>query len=122
VCPLCNVEDDSLSHLFLSCFFARISWRLSLWPLDSLKWSSLTLPDWIKGIITPHITFGIPPADSHLFQIFAAVLCDLNWFSRKQAVHKGILLDALKLAENIKRVSMEHYAAWSSKQKLDKKT
>jgi hypothetical protein len=59
VCPLCKVEEDSLSHLFFSCFFARISWRLSPWPLDSLKWSSLTLPEWIKGIITPHKTFGI---------------------------------------------------------------
>jgi hypothetical protein len=119
VCPLCKVEEDSLSHLFFSCFFARVS---SPWPLDSLKWSSLTLPDWIKGIITPHKSFGIPAADSHKFQIFAAVLCDMIWFSKNQAIHKGILPDALKLAENIKRVTMEHFAAWSSKQKLDKKT
>ena len=34
---LCNVEEDSHSHLFFRCFFARISWRLSPWPLDSLK-------------------------------------------------------------------------------------
>jgi hypothetical protein len=122
VCPLCKVEEDSLSHLFFSCFFARVSWRLSPWPLDSLKWSSLILPDWIKGIITPHKSFGIPAADSHKFHIFAAVLCDMIWFSRNQAIHKGILPNALKLAENIKRVTMEHFAAWSSKQKLDKKT
>jgi hypothetical protein len=44
------------------------------------------------------------------------------WFSRNQAIHKGILPDALKLAANIKRVTMEHYAAWYSKHKLDKKT
>jgi hypothetical protein len=25
VCPLCNVEEDSLSRLFFKCFFARIS-------------------------------------------------------------------------------------------------
>jgi hypothetical protein len=122
VCPLCKVEEDSLPHLFFSCFFARVSWRLSPWPLDSLKWSSLTLPDWIKGIITPHNSFSIPAADSHKFQIFAAVFCDMIWFSRNQAIHKGILPDALKLAANIKRVTMEHFAVWSSKQKPDKKT
>jgi hypothetical protein len=44
------------------------------------------------------------------------------WFFRNQAIHKRILPDALKLAKNIKRVTMEHFAAWSSKQKLDKKT
>jgi hypothetical protein len=120
VCPLCKVEEDSLPHLFFSCFFARVSWRLSPWPLDSLKWSSLTLLDWIKGIITPHNSFSIPVADSHKFQIFAVVFCDMIWFSRNQAIHKGILPDALKLAANIKRVTMEHFVAWSSKQKLDK--
>ena len=55
-----------------------------------------------------------------MFQIFAAVLCDLLWLSRNQAVHKGVILDALKLVANIKRVSSEHYAAWSSKKKLAK--
>ena len=25
-CPLCNGEEDSLSHLFFRCFFARITW------------------------------------------------------------------------------------------------
>jgi hypothetical protein len=82
VCPLCNVEDDSLTHLFFRCFFARISWRLSPWPLDSLKWSALSLADWIQGILTPSSSFGIICADSHYFQIFAAVLCDMLWFYR----------------------------------------
>jgi hypothetical protein len=58
VCPLCNVEEDSLSHLFFRCFFATISWRLSPWPLDSLKWSTLSLSNWIKGILTPFNSFG----------------------------------------------------------------
>jgi hypothetical protein len=78
VCPLCKVAEDSLHHLFFSYFFARISWRSSPWPLDSLKWSSLSLSDWIKGILSPHSFFGIPLADSHHFQIYAVVFCDLN--------------------------------------------
>jgi hypothetical protein len=77
VYPLCNVEEDSLSHLFFRCFFPRISWRLSPWPLDSLKFSALSLSDWIKGILTPFNSFGIPSANKHLFQIYAAVFCDL---------------------------------------------
>jgi hypothetical protein len=112
VCPLCNVEDESLSHLFFSCFFVRISWRLSPWPLDSLKWSSLSLSDWINGILTPNIVFGIPLVDlQYLFQIFATILCDFLWCSRNQAIHKGVRPDVLVLAANIKKVSMEHYAA-----------
>jgi hypothetical protein len=105
VCPLCNGEDDSLSHLFFRCFFARITWSFSLWPLDSLKWASLSLLDWIKGILNPHCFFGIPLADSHSFQIFAVVMCDMLWFSKNQAMHKGVIPKVLKLAKNIKRVS-----------------
>jgi hypothetical protein len=83
---------------------------LSLAPLHSPKWSSLSLSNWIKGILTPYQSFGIPFADSHLFQIFAAVLCDLLWYSRNQAVHHGIIFDASKLVKNIKRISLEHFA------------
>jgi hypothetical protein len=37
------------------------------------------------------------------------------WFSKNQAVHKGVFPEVLKLATNIKRVSLEHFAAWSLK-------
>jgi hypothetical protein len=115
VCPLCKVAEDSLHHLFFSCFFARISWRSSPWPLDSLKWTSLILSDRIKGILTPHSFFGIPLVDSHHFQIFTAVFCDLMWFYINQAVHNGILLEGSKLVAYINRVSLEHLAVWTSK-------
>jgi hypothetical protein len=104
VCPLCNVEEDSLPHLFFKCFFARISWRLSPWPLNSLKWSGLSLADWIQGILTLSSTFGIIYADSHYFQIFVSVLCDLLWFYRNQAVHKGVIPAVAFVAAYINRV------------------
>jgi hypothetical protein len=122
ICPLCNGEEDSLSHLFFRCFFARITWRYSPWPLDSMKWAPLSLSDWIKGILNPHSFFGVPFADTHPFQIFAAVMCDMMWFSRNQAMHKGVIPEALKLAENIRRVYSEHIAAWSQKQNTKKDT
>jgi hypothetical protein len=103
------------SHLFFKCFFARISWRLSPWPFDSLKWSTLSLAEWIQGILTPSNSFGVPCANSHYFQIFAAVFCDLLWSYRNQAVHKGVIPEVSTLAANINCVSLEHFAAWSSK-------
>jgi hypothetical protein len=59
--------------------------------------------------------FGIPLANSHHFQIYAAIFCDLMWFYRNQAVHNGILPEVLKLPAHINRVSLEHLAAWTSK-------
>jgi hypothetical protein len=80
-----------------------------------LKWAALSLPEWIKGILSPHSSFGISVADSHLFQIYATVLCDIMWFSRNQVVHKGVIPKVSSLAANVKRVSLEHYAARPSK-------
>jgi hypothetical protein len=68
-----------------------------------------------QNILTPHNSFGIPLADSHFFQIYAVVFCDLMWFSRNQAVHKGIIPDVSKLAANTNQVSLDHLAAWTSK-------
>jgi hypothetical protein len=36
------------------------------------------------------------------------------WFSRNQAIHKGILPDITSSAGNIMRLSLDHYAAWLS--------
>jgi hypothetical protein len=103
--------------LILSIIFslvARVAWRQSLWPLDSQPWCSLSPPNWIKGIIHPHLTFGIPKPETHLFQIFAMVLCDLLWFSRNKAVHEGIIPNILQLADTIKKTALAHSAAWKS--------
>jgi hypothetical protein len=97
-----------------------VAWRSSFWPLDSLAWSSLSLPNWIKGIIHPHSSLGIPLADTHLFQIFAAVLCDVLWFSRNKAVHEGVIPDINNLANSIRRTSLDHATAWKSSSSLVK--
>jgi hypothetical protein len=68
----------------------------------------------VKGIISPHIAFRIPYTDVHLFQIYATVLCDLLWFSRNKAIHKGIIPDITKLAVSIKKSYLAHAVAWSS--------
>jgi hypothetical protein len=113
-CPLCEAEVDSLHHLFFRGIFARVAWRHSFWPLDSLSWNSLSLQSWIKGIILPHLTFGIPKKEAHLFQIFVAVLCDLLWFSRNKTVHEGSIPNILKLADTIKQTALAHSAAWKT--------
>jgi hypothetical protein len=65
--------------------------------------------------LSPHQTFGIPLDDTHLFQIYADVLCDMLWFSKNKAVHKGVLPDAKKFVEDVKRLSLDHHATWKTK-------
>ena len=69
-CPLCMLANDSLQHLFFECIFARVVWRHSFWPLDSTKFNFSSMVDWIKLIISPTNTLGIPLEDCHRFQNF----------------------------------------------------
>jgi hypothetical protein len=114
LCPLCSTKEDSLSHLFFRCIFARVVWRSSFWPFDSFVWSSFSLPNWIKAIIHPHSSLRILLADIHLFQIFDAMLCDLLWFSKNKVVHKGVIPDIKVLANSISRTTLDHAIAWKS--------
>jgi hypothetical protein len=113
-CPLCKVADDSLTHLFFECFFARVVWRLSFWLLDSTAFHFSSMVDWIAAIITPDRSLGIPLKDQHKFQIFASVACDILWFYRNKALHENLSFDARSVSIHINKISLEHFQAWHS--------
>jgi ribonuclease HI len=113
-CPLCKVDEDSLYHLFFGCSFARIVWRHSFWPLDSTKFNFSSMVDWIKLIVSPCHSLGIPTADCHKFQIFALVACDILWYYRNQAFHHGSNFEARNVSLHINKIALEHFRAWQS--------
>jgi hypothetical protein len=113
-CSLCSFPTDSLLHLFFSCPIARVVWRNSFWPLDSLALRIDSLSDWLSIILHPD-TIGIPVSDSHLFQIFAAVACDQIWFARNKALHENLIPNALDIYSCINRIALNHHSAWNTK-------
>jgi hypothetical protein len=113
-CPFCKVADDSLHHLFFDCIFARVVWRHSFWPLDSTILTFSSMLDWIKLIISPGSSLGIPLVDRHKFQIFASVACDILWFYMNKAFHDGISFDACNVSVHINKISLKHFQAWHS--------
>jgi hypothetical protein len=58
---------------------------------------------------------GIPQAEIHLFQIFAAVACDYLWFIRNKAHHDGLIPNALIISSTINKTVLEHHSAWKKK-------
>jgi hypothetical protein len=106
VCPLCKGGEDSIQHLFFKCIFARVIWRHSFWPIDSLSFNFTNMLDWIKVIISPGATLKIPKEDHYRFQILAVVACDFLWSSRNKAYHENLSFDALNLSRKIIKVSL----------------
>jgi hypothetical protein len=110
----CSFPTDSLLHLFFSCPIARVVWKNSFWPLDSLALRIDTLFDWLSIILHPE-TIGIPISDSHLFQIFAAIACDPIWFARNKVLHKDLIPNALDISCCINRIALNHHSTWHTK-------
>jgi hypothetical protein len=70
--------------------------------------------DWIKLIISPCNSLGIPLTDCHKFHIFALVACDILWYYRNQAFHNGITFEARNVSMHINKIALEHFQAWQS--------
>lgn len=107
-CPLCLSKVETIQHLLISCTFSRITWLDSPWVLDSLSFALLSIPAWIKIILNPCVTIGIPRADSSLFQLFAALLADLVWFQWNQIVHGTPSCSVWEFSVMVLRVFNEH--------------
>jgi hypothetical protein len=58
---------------------------------------------------------GVPPAETHKFQIFVVVACDYLWFTRNKTHHDGIIPNALIISTTINKTALEHYFAWTTK-------
>jgi hypothetical protein len=108
-CPLCKVADDSFTHLFFECFYTRVVWHLSFWPLDSTAIHFSSMETWIAAIISPRHSLGIPLRDQHKFQIFASVACDILWFYMNKALHENLTFDARSMSIHINKISLEHF-------------
>ena len=53
-CPLCNVEDESISHLFLFCPFARATWHGSPLAVHTSDLHNTSIQQWIGTILLKH--------------------------------------------------------------------
>jgi hypothetical protein len=48
---------------------------ISFWPLDAMAMGHLSIADWVATIVDPLATLSISEPYTHLFQIFAVVVC-----------------------------------------------
>jgi hypothetical protein len=113
-CPICQGSAESLQHIFLSCPFARILWRNSRWPLDTLAFSSLPFVSWIKAILSPHLALGVPWKEVRNFQISTLIVMDQIWLARNKLIHDSIQPAPLTVLKLIKITTLNHLSAWNS--------
>jgi hypothetical protein len=54
---------------------------------------------------------GIPPAEAHMFQIFAIVACDYLWFTKNKAHHASLIPNVHIISSTINKTVLEHHSA-----------
>ena len=52
--PLCDEEDESLSHLFLFCPFARATWYDSPLAIHTSNLNNISIMQWVGQILQTH--------------------------------------------------------------------
>jgi hypothetical protein len=82
--------------------------------LDTIALNVTNMTDWLI-IRNPHCMLGVPPAETHRFQIFATVAFDYLWFIRNKAYHDGTIPNALLISTTINKIAPEHFSAWKTK-------
>lgn len=53
-CPLCDGEDESSSHLFLFCPFARATWHGTSLAVHTSDLNSYSIQQWIGKLLQQH--------------------------------------------------------------------
>jgi hypothetical protein len=89
-CPFCKGPQETISHLFLECSFARILWRSSSWPINTDAFCNQPISEWIAAILNPSQVLAVPSLDSRKFQLHAAITLDHIWFVRNHLVHNDV--------------------------------
>jgi hypothetical protein len=110
-CPLCQMEEESVDHLFFKCSIARAIWFGTSWGIHSNLLSITSSKDIIKLICEPHIPIGQSHAASSLSiqtSIHFAVTLDHIWSLRNQVIHQNHKINLLTTINSLESKIVEH--------------
>lgn len=82
LCPLCNIFEETTSHLFIQCHFAQ-----SLWSLLT-NWCKIPPrpPDDIHGLLSAHLNPLIDPRKAQRINLIIIAFCSVIWSHRNDAL------------------------------------
>ena len=55
LCPLCNEEEESHTHLVLHCPFARACWHGSILAIHTSEFTNISVQHWLKQLLSRNI-------------------------------------------------------------------
>ena len=86
-CPLCNEEEESQTHLFLHCTFARACWHRSTLALHTSEFINISVQQWLKHLLSRTTQNG---SDSMNFLQDVFVILWTIWTYKNRVVHQEL--------------------------------
>ena len=110
-CPLCDVEDESISHLFLFCPFARATWHGSPLAVHTPDLHNTSIQQWIGTILLKH-----KKMDQDMMHYLQAVFTTLwtIWTHRNLVVHEGKHPNPVEVILTAQSLTCRYQEAFSS--------
>ena len=87
LCPMCNEEEESHTHLFLLCPFTRAVWHGSTLAIHTSDFTNYSVQYWLKQLISRH-DWRDPVSMCYLQDVFVTLWT--IWTYCNKVVHQGI--------------------------------
>ncbi|KAK4476788.1 hypothetical protein RD792_015948 [Penstemon davidsonii] len=110
-CPFCDLEEESIEHLFLRCPFTKAVWFKSKWSFRLDSFSNEPLIGFLILILDSKSRLFPGELDCLEFLIFAAILMEFIWARRNQIVHGKPIIEFDKFLKLVEAISAEHFFA-----------
>ena len=91
---MCNAVEESSTHLFLLCPFARAIWHGSTLSIHTFEFSNLSIHQWLKSILFNHK--GKDDISMAYLQAVFTTLWSI-WTYRNRVIHQGICPNPLEV-------------------------
>jgi ribonuclease HI len=112
MCPLCGVEEESYSHLFLHCQMIKPIWFGLNWGLHSDNIPAANHQELLNFVVNPPLCPGVSVQQKTLkaqTSIQLALTLESIWNLRNQVVHNNAQVNHLVIVKNLEERIIEHF-------------
>lgn len=118
LCPLCDSDEESSTHLFLNCSFSRACWYGSQLAIQSSEIGSVSVQQRISRTILDHNS--LEEGDMRYLQLVFTLIWSI-WNHRNKMVYEGLKPDPLNVILTSQALFCRYHEAFANYNNADRK-